>query len=228
MSTSSFIDTCNTGNTNERSSSSPLWLSARRKLQRFVFHKSTANSDVRSADINLSTGDILPVKKSNSSYSASEGCSAGPSSTDRYTSSPTPQVLPQMTFSQQSQEELPTDNDDNCFIESEDDYSDEQKKAILDFVNNCSQEELCAVPGCSVTKAKLLIEQVPVARWDDLVNELMPIAFTLYHKAGKFGGLAVRTHMAKPYRTAKYTIFLLELILSNPPNLIPTKFSAIW
>ena len=172
VSTSSFTGTCNNDNTNKKGSSSPLWLSARRKLQKFVFHKSTAKSDLSSGDVNLSSGDILPFKKSSLSSSASEVYIAGSASTDGCMSLPTPQLSPQMTFSQQSLEDTPTDSDDNCFIESEDDYSDEQKKAILDLVNNGSQEELCAVPGCSLTKAKLLIEQVPVDQWDDLVNEL--------------------------------------------------------
>jgi hypothetical protein len=54
--------------------------------------------------------------------------------------------------------------------ESENEFSDKQKDAILKFLNDSSEDELCDIRGCSLTKAKLLIEHLPLSRWEDLVS----------------------------------------------------------
>ena len=90
-------------------------------------------------------------------------------------------ILPQVPLSPKDRSELvqvetgsgddtPTEDDDDSLSESEDDYSDKQKEVIMEFLNNSSQEELCDIPGCSVTKAKLLAQHLPVDKWEDLVS----------------------------------------------------------
>lgn len=52
----------------------------------------------------------------------------------------------------------------------DDDFSDNQKVAILEFVNSSTPDEMCDVPGCSVTKTKLLVKYRPFETWDSLVR----------------------------------------------------------
>ena len=52
----------------------------------------------------------------------------------------------------------------------EEDYSDGQKAAILDFINTSSLDELCGVPGCSLTKARMVDKLRPFETWDHLVS----------------------------------------------------------
>lgn len=63
-----------------------------------------------------------------------------------------------------------TEEDDDCLTDDEEDYSDQKKKAIMVFLNGSSQEELCDIPGCSKTKAKLLVKHLPFDKWEDLVK----------------------------------------------------------
>ena len=56
--------------------------------------------------------------------------------------------------------------------ESENEFSDKQKDAILKFLNDSSEDELCDIHGCSLTKAKLLIQHLPLSKWEDLVSVL--------------------------------------------------------
>ena len=63
--------------------------------------------------------------------------------------------------------------------ESDDDYSDGQKVAILEFLNESSLEQLCDVPGCSLTKAKLLNNLRPFQSWDQMVGDARLFSLTL-------------------------------------------------
>ena len=150
-------------NTNKKSTPSPMWLSARTKLQKFAFHRAS-KSEISSHD------DSHNNIKSRSLSPAGGVSVASPSF-------PLTQSFPLVTSSMiteslQSVDDTLTDNEDECFTESDDEYSDEQKRTILDFINNGSKEELCGVPGCSLTKAKLLVDHIPIDGWDDLVSEL--------------------------------------------------------
>lgn len=51
----------------------------------------------------------------------------------------------------------------------EEDYSLREKKSVLDFLNGCGQEELCDIPGCTITKAKMLTPLLPFKNWETLV-----------------------------------------------------------
>ena len=53
----------------------------------------------------------------------------------------------------------------------EEDYSDSQKTAILDFLNTSSLDELCDMPGCSLTKARMVDKLRPFDTWDHLVRD---------------------------------------------------------
>ena len=59
---------------------------------------------------------------------------------------------------------------DESHYSDEDDFSDKQKKSILELLNSCSQEEACAVPGCSDIKASLLLAKRPFPCWEHLVS----------------------------------------------------------
>ena len=52
-----------------------------------------------------------------------------------------------------------------------DDYTITQKRLILEFLNGCSQEEMCNIPGCSLTKAKQLTDLRPFNNWTQLVRK---------------------------------------------------------
>ena len=71
----------------------------------------------------------------------------------------------------ESGDDTPTEDDEDSLSESEDDYSDKQKEVIMEFLNNSSQEELCDIPGCSMSKAKLLAQHLPIDKWEDLVSQ---------------------------------------------------------
>ena len=66
-------------------------------------------------------------------------------------------------------DDSPTEGEEECATDTEDDYSDKQKKDILKFLNTSSEDELCDVPGCSITKANLLAKHLPFDQWEDLV-----------------------------------------------------------
>ena len=53
--------------------------------------------------------------------------------------------------------------------EEEECFSPAQRKAILEFLQECSLEEACCVPGLSSTKAKLLLTHQTFVDWDHLV-----------------------------------------------------------
>lgn len=53
--------------------------------------------------------------------------------------------------------------------DSDEGYSERQKKTILELLNSCTEEEACNVPGCSISKAKLIMKRRPFESWEHLV-----------------------------------------------------------
>lgn len=66
-------------------------------------------------------------------------------------------------------EELEKGFESDSFSDSED-YSAKKRKAVLQFLNESCLEELCDIQGCSVSRAKLLIELRPFEKWSALVS----------------------------------------------------------
>ena len=64
-------------------------------------------------------------------------------------------------------------------VSDDDDFSDNQKVAILDFVNNSTPDEMCDIPGFSVTKTKLLVKYRPFETWNSLVRLLSNTYYVL-------------------------------------------------
>lgn len=188
--------------------SSPVWLSARNKLQKFAFQKSDTKHkqgragatkpytyqkdkpvDIGSATCNMKEGKLLShVQVSTLTlFSIFVGIYVS------IANSPSPpnigrSILQPVPLSPKEKSELvqvetgsgdddtQTEDDEDSLSESEDDYSDKQKEVIMEFLNNSSQEELCDIPGCSMTKAKLLAQHLPVDKWEDLVSGSSGIA----------------------------------------------------
>ena len=55
--------------------------------------------------------------------------------------------------------------------EEEENYTPSQRRAILEFLNSCSLEEVRSVPRCPKAKAKLLLSHRHFQDWDSLVME---------------------------------------------------------
>ena len=55
-------------------------------------------------------------------------------------------------------------------LDSDEGYSDKQKRSILEFLNSCTEEEACDMPGCSVTKARRIVSLQPFDCWEELVH----------------------------------------------------------
>lgn len=60
---------------------------------------------------------------------------------------------------------IPLDSDEET-------YSDEEMVTILSFLNECTSQELGAVPGLSAKKAEKIMNLRPFDSWDNLVNKL--------------------------------------------------------
>lgn len=137
--------------------SSPI---RRSKLQSFAF----CHRDLR-GEASTSEADQADFKQENINTSLLiTDCKLGPqipSSVLPYTSSCSDSPLLPQTV----QHPAPSTKD-----ESENEFSDKQKDAILKFLNDSSEDDLCDIRGCSLTKAKLLIQHLPLSKWEDLVN----------------------------------------------------------
>ena len=59
---------------------------------------------------------------------------------------------------------------DHAHYSDDDDYSDRQKSSILDLLNSLSPREAPVIPGCSETKAALLLARKPFLSWGHLVS----------------------------------------------------------
>ena len=62
------------------------------------------------------------------------------------------------------------EEEDCSGLDSDEGYSDKQKQSILEFLNNCTEEEACDMPGCSATKARRIVSLQPFDCWEDLVH----------------------------------------------------------
>ena len=62
------------------------------------------------------------------------------------------------------------EEEDCSGLDSDEGYSDKQKQSILEFLNSCTEEEACDMPGCSVTKARRIVSLQPFDCWEDLVH----------------------------------------------------------
>lgn len=62
------------------------------------------------------------------------------------------------------------EEEDGSGLESDEGYSDKQKRSILEFLNSCTEEEACDMPGCSATKASRIVSLQPFECWEDLVH----------------------------------------------------------
>lgn len=185
---STTISTCSakaqSGYLGKENMPAPMWLSARTKLQRFAFHKqdlkgevSTSIADPDSKQENIQSTccsyeerNTLPLITDCESKSripssvlpSASFCSAGPL---------LPLTTPHPSNTKFNDESLEsTEEIGSCLADLENEFSDEQKEAILKFFNCTSEDELCNVPGCSLTKAKLLIRHLPFNKWEDLVS----------------------------------------------------------
>ena len=58
---------------------------------------------------------------------------------------------------------IPVDSDEET-------YSNEEMVTILSFLNECTAQELGAVPGLSTKKAEKIINLRPFDSWDNLVS----------------------------------------------------------
>ena len=164
---------------------SPVWLSARTKLQKFAFHKQDANIEASSGDTNSKQENVQSLCGSCDNTNAplliidsesspqipslvlpnASSCSSGP---------PSPQTAPPPPPSTNDESLDSTEEEGSCLTDSEDDFSDKQKEAILKFLNGSSEGELCEIPGCSLTKAKLLVQHLPLDKWEHLVSGRLP------------------------------------------------------
>ena len=78
------------------------------------------------------------------------------------------------------EEELESSSDSSGSDSEE--YTDSKKQSVLEFLNKRDQEELCDIPGCSLSKAKLLTQLRPFQDWSQLVSKAeysCPIYFLL-------------------------------------------------
>ena len=71
-------------------------------------------------------------------------------------------------------EELECSGDSEC-----EDYSEEHKEKVLDFINGSSPEELGDIPGCTQGKARLLTGLRPFKDWEELVG-VKTIVFSIF------------------------------------------------
>lgn len=58
-----------------------------------------------------------------------------------------------------------------CSDSDSEDYSIQQKTAVLEFLNGCGQQDLAHIPGCSSHKAKMLTEIGPFEDWPTMVGK---------------------------------------------------------
>ena len=68
---------------------------------------------------------------------------------------------------------IPLDSDEET-------YSDEEMVTILSFLNECTSQELGAVPGLSAKKAEKIMNLRPFDSWDNLVSGELHFLFLFY------------------------------------------------
>ena len=72
---------------------------------------------------------------------------------------------------EKEEEEREEDEEDEEEEEEEEEgYTSRKQNAVLDFINTCTEEEACSLPGNSLKKANLLLSLRPFKNWKDLVR----------------------------------------------------------
>lgn len=189
-----------------------MWLSARTKLQRFAFHKdlksevstSVADPDSKQKNIQSTCGSYekrnAPPLITDCELKPHIPSSVLPNASSCSVGSLSPLIAPHP--SDTNDESLDsTEEVGSCLTNLENEFSDEQKKAILKFLNCSSEDELCNVPGCSLTKAKLLIQYLPLNEWEDLVSiQSLSVCYIsviglITQALGETGHKAISTHV---------------------------------
>ena len=156
---------------------SPIWLAARTKLQSFAFHKKDFRGEASTSDADQTDSKQEDIKKRAASLLITD-CESKPQipSLVLPTASScsgnllSPRTAPQSSSSTKDESPDSIEKVGSCLTDLENEFSDKQKEAILKFLNNSSEDELCDIPGCSLTKAKLLIQHLPLSKWEDLVS----------------------------------------------------------
>ena len=145
---------------------SPIWHSARTKL-----HNQDLGGEASTSNADCSDSQRENLEKINASVSITDYesnpqiSSVLPCASSCFGSSLLPQVVPHLAKSGSP------DRLGDCHSDSENEFSDKQKEAILKFLNDSSEDELCDIPGCSLIKAKLLTQHLPLSKWEDLVSQ---------------------------------------------------------
>ena len=159
---------------------SPIWLSARTKLQSFAFCKKDLRGEASTSDADQIDSKQENIKKRTASPLVTDHESKPqipslvlPSASSCSGSPLSPRAAPHPSTSTKDESPDSVEKVGSCLTDSENEFSDKQKEAILKFLNNSSEDELCDIPGCSLTKAKLLIPHLPLSKWEDLVSVLL-------------------------------------------------------
>ncbi|XP_064405406.1 SWI/SNF-related matrix-associated actin-dependent regulator of chromatin subfamily A containing DEAD/H box 1-like isoform X3 [Halichondria panicea] len=153
------------------------WLSSsRRKLQKFAFQKSKITND--SEEIKTHSEAARNCKKVKKRIliesSDSDDDRSSSRTVDKLSSMETKQSVQSCETTADVVELTDSYRDEYSGSESEEDgYSVKQKKSILKFMNDSSLDELCDIPRCSVTKAKLIDKHRPFETWKHLVEGLV-------------------------------------------------------
>ena len=164
--------------------------SAKSKLQKFAFQPQKGNTSVCSKpedaivtgrnrdrqDSSQGEPELAVSGEDPSSCSSSLKANNGddhtsventPSPSDTNLATSHPSSEPQIVDLEELEKNYSENSSD---YDSEDDYSPRQKEAILNLLNSCTEEEVCGVPGCSITKARLIVSYRPFESWDNLVR----------------------------------------------------------
>ena len=62
---------------------------------------------------------------------------------------------------------------DQSHYSEESGFSERQKASILSLLESLSVEEACVIPGCSESKATLLLRERPFQSWNHLVQSYL-------------------------------------------------------
>ncbi|XP_064404540.1 SWI/SNF-related matrix-associated actin-dependent regulator of chromatin subfamily A containing DEAD/H box 1-like [Halichondria panicea] len=151
------------------------WLSnSRRKLQKIAFQKSKITNDLEEIKMHSEAARNCKKVKKRILIESSDSDDDRSSSKTKLSSMETKQSVQSCDTTADVVDLTDSYRDEYSGSESEEDgYSVKQKKSILKFMNDSSLDELCDIPRCSLTKAKLIDKHRPFETWKHLVEGLV-------------------------------------------------------
>ena len=149
------------------------WLSnSRRKLQKIAFQKSKITNDLEEIKMHSEAARNCKKVKKRILIESSDSDDDRSSSKTKLSSMETKQSVQSCDTTADVVDLTDSYRDEYSGSESEEDgYSVKQKKSILKFMNDSSLDELCDIPRCSLTKAKLIDKHRPFETWKHLVRD---------------------------------------------------------